>query len=116
MLEAGSLEVQQVLLAAEPQNYSSPKIIFAGVVAHIFKPSTWEAETSESLELKASLVYIVSSRISRNMLKDPASKQKKNSCLQPTGCFQQLSLSLSLSLSHIHTHTHTPFWVRVMGA
>jgi hypothetical protein len=38
-----------------------------GVVALAFNPSTQEAEAGGTLELKASLVYIVSSRIARAM-------------------------------------------------
>ena len=39
------------------------KSIGLGMVAHAFNTSTREAEAGESLELEASLVYIVSSRL-----------------------------------------------------
>jgi hypothetical protein len=44
---------------------------------HTFNPSTWEGETGESLEYKASLVYIVSSRRARTTQRNPVSKKKK---------------------------------------
>jgi hypothetical protein len=43
-------------------------------VAHIFNPSTQEAEAGGISELEATLVYIVSSRTARDMCGDPVSK------------------------------------------
>jgi outer membrane biosynthesis protein TonB len=44
-----------------------------GEVAHVFTPSTWEAEPGK---FKASLVYIVSSRTARAKQRNPVSKNQ----------------------------------------
>jgi hypothetical protein len=46
------------------------------VVAHIFNPSTWEAEAGNS-EFETSLVYRVSSRTARATQRNPVSKKTK---------------------------------------
>ena len=45
------------------------------MVVHTFNPSTWEAEAG--YELKASLVYSVSSRIARATQRNPVLKKQK---------------------------------------
>jgi hypothetical protein len=47
-----------------------------GVVAHVFNPSTREAEAGRFLEFEASLVYKVSSRADRATQRNPVSKKK----------------------------------------
>jgi hypothetical protein len=48
------------------------------VVAHVFNPSTWEAEAGRWIsEFEASLVYRVSSRTARAIQRNPISKDKK---------------------------------------
>jgi hypothetical protein len=46
------------------------------VVAHVFNPSTWEAEVGGSQEFEASLVYRVSSRTARATQRNPVSKNQ----------------------------------------
>jgi hypothetical protein len=50
-----------------------------GVVAQAFNPSTLEAEAGEFL-FEASLIYIVSSRVARNIERDPISKNSVCVC------------------------------------
>lgn len=45
------------------------------MVVHTFDLSTWEAETSGSLELEVSLVYIVSSETARATRENPVSEK-----------------------------------------
>jgi hypothetical protein len=45
------------------------------MVTLAFNPSTWEAEAGEALELKASLVYRVSSRTARATQRNPVSEE-----------------------------------------
>jgi hypothetical protein len=48
------------------------------VVAHVFNPSTWEAEAGRRIsEFEASLVYQVSSRTARATQRNPVSKKTK---------------------------------------
>jgi hypothetical protein len=46
------------------------------VVAHVFNPSTREAEAGRISEFEASLVYKVSSRTARAIQRNPVSKNK----------------------------------------
>jgi len=46
------------------------------MVAHTFNPSTQEVEASDLCEFWASMVYIVNSRTTRAMYRDPVSKQQ----------------------------------------
>ena len=45
------------------------------MVAHVFNPSTWEAEAGGFLSFEASLVYIVSSRTARAIQRNPIQKE-----------------------------------------
>jgi hypothetical protein len=47
------------------------------VVAHTFKPGTWEAEAGRFLNSRPSLVYRVSSRTARATQRNPVSKKPK---------------------------------------
>jgi hypothetical protein len=47
-------------------------------MAHAFNPSIWEAEAGRSLEFKASLVSIVSSRTARAPQRNPILEKQQN--------------------------------------
>lgn len=62
----------QAMCASWP-NYD--ELFKPSLMACAVNPSTSEAEAADLCEFKASLVYIVSSRIARTIERDPVSKQ-----------------------------------------
>ena len=83
-------------------------------MAHTFSPSIRRQRQVDLCEFRASLVYILSSRIARAISRDPVSKHKKTET-KTKGLYYrpespclalELYIHIHIHIYHIHTHKH----------